>query len=535
MSGMNRRHFSTSLALTAISASGLSGRAFAQSASALGKTVNVVTGQNSAEVSLTDLGGDPTGQRPSDAALANAIQSGVRRIYVPGKGRFRLKTRQVFSSPVAIRGDEGASVIIPDYGDAADGAFALHTDDVQISNVWFDGTGLPKTIAAGKHMIVSGDGIKKYRNHSFDGVRFIDCTASDGLSGLQNKTVTHGIYVQNVDNVEIKNSACRGISGAFVFVKDCNGLQIHRPDVVDSIWYPIHLDSGVNNWEIGNGTISCNDPRGVFWGGMIDSMSQVGGARNSNGHIHDIVCQGYMAYGGAIRLESTMNTTVERVEVRNWQEGSWALDKGMTAFRCTTRGAKGKGNNTPSQNIRFRDLRATAPNTTADHRGIYVDNPWVETHAPHDGLVIANCQIQSRDSGRYFTNAVIVNGVSGGVENVQISGLNATTACQPGSVSPGAISLLSATAAGAVRNVHLKDLNLTDIGPVAQPAQIGVAIGGYTDDVYFEGKCRIDGYTIGIDALANAGTNIVGWSRQQVNVRPGGRPYAMGSRRDTAL
>jgi hypothetical protein len=312
-------------------------------------------------VSVKDFGAVGDGTTNDSSAFSDAIATG-KTVFVPD-GNYLLGTAITVSNSTHIIGGEG-SKLIPDIGLAGGKVFAFEASDVVVENLTFDATGKIFTPATGNtYILFGGDGATKYYNHRYINNKVLTCSYSDGLTGASNLLVTHAFYVDNVDDVVIEGNIIDTISGACVFLRDNNNVVIQNNRFEDNQWYTVNLEEGVKHWSISNNQFLQNLTTGVYWGGSINVVSQVGGAMCTHGEVLNNYFTGYYAYGGVIRLQSTKECVVGWNVMDSLQVGSWNSSNDLTAIRCVTRGTSSlnKSNGQPRNSRRTTECMGTLP------------------------------------------------------------------------------------------------------------------------------------------------------------------------------
>lgn len=429
-------------------------------------------------------------------------------------GRYPVRFQMTATLPVQWLGaGYASSVFIPDVGGAAGKVFAFETDDVVVDGIGIDGTGLATIATANHYAFFGGDGVTQFKNHTYKNCGITNWNFSDGLIANSNLLVSHGFYVDNVDNVSITDNVVDTMSGAAIFCRDIDKLTISRNKIHNSIWYPIHLAGGCFKFEVSWNQISSLTVGGIFWGGAIDLMSQhiPLEERNRDGIVCDNTITGTISYGTPIRVMSAEDVTVCRNTLKNWSAGTWAASGDLTGIRIDTRGTATDVDNGPCINIHVYDNTIKAPTGADVHRGIYATNQFQSARTPFKGLWIHGNKIESaNNSTTYFANAISLHGFAGGFEDVHVYGNECSVVTQAGTPVPGAIGFLATNADGGCRRIFIGKNVITDLGTPVDSNQTGYAFGQFTDQVFATDYSIVENFFFGLRTFANSGPTLVG-------------------------
>ena len=466
--------------------------------------------KNQESVSIGDFTGvDTTGATDSSAAFISAAGIGGD-IFVPS-GTFRIENPVVFSLPVRITAAKDAK-IVPSIGLAGGKVFAFETDDVYVDGLLIDGTGETFTPATGNtYGIFGGDGVTKYKNHTYKNCSVRNLEFSDGNTGSANNKVSHGIYVDNVDNVMISDCEINTTSGAAIFIRDIIGLYCCNNTCIDNMWYPIHCAGGIFNYSVDCNTIKNTTTNGVYYGGGIDWMNQHSPleTRSERGTLNHNHFEGNFSYGAVMRVFSCENTEVVGNTGEAMGVGSVALTPDVTFIRLDTRGTGVGAENGPFQNAWVRDNIAECPSSTGEHRLIYCGNQFQSANNPAKNLHITGNIGFQNGSGNAFAGAILLHGFDGGIENVWIEDNYCETELTSTQPVIGAIGLTGNSANGTVRNVHIGKNTMIDIaGTPASSFQVGIGLNAYCDDIYNDAPNTLDNYFYGVRSFANSGPTL---------------------------
>jgi len=307
-------------------------------------------------------------------------------------GTCKLDTAIVFTSSIRMRGEPGHK-IIPSLGLAGGNLFAFSTNDVDVEGITVDGAGETFTPATGTTRIFFGDdGVTKLKNHRYVNNKILNCSFSDGNTGASNAIVTHGIYVDDVDNVEITWNKINTTSGAAIFLEDIVHLQCNFNTCTDNGWYPIHVDGGIFRFSIDHNEIISNIANGVFFGGGIDLMNQhiPLHARSKFGTINNNHFKGAFSYGAVMRIFSCESVKIKGNTGDTLSVGTVSLTGDITIIRIDTRGTVAGTENGPVHNITVEDNTFTCPTTAGEHKGVYVSNQWQVARVPATHIIVKN-------------------------------------------------------------------------------------------------------------------------------------------------
>lgn len=469
---------------------------------ALTKAHNRMVAQAAANV--IDYGADATGATDCTAAVQAALDAGSDGVYFPD-GIYRMGAVTV-DNPVRITASVGAKVV-PNLGLAGGYLFNLLSDDVIVDGLTVDGTGQTFTPATGNTQIFfSGDGVTKYSRHTYQNITIKNCSFSDGNSGGTNLLVTHGFYVDNVDDVRIQKNVIDNISGAACFMRDCENFVIDQNTFEDTRWYTIHIVEGCFGWSVTNNRLISGTAEGVYWGGAINTVSDAGEVKQRDGYIANNTITGTYSYGAVIRLQSSDNVIVEHNMLKDLSIGTLGSD--LSGIRVTTRGISSASKNEPPQNniIRFNTLYG--PASGAKRLGIYTNNDFWTTRNPVRKIAVYGNKLISVDTSNYWGEGIVFHGLSGGIEDVTVFDNEIEIYSQSGATVAGAIGFLANNAGGKIDRAHIGGNRCVDIGTPASSYQIGISIGAYSDNVRSVYKNYVDNFFYGVRTFTSSGPTI---------------------------
>lgn len=442
-----------------------------------------------------------------DAAAIQSAADSVGQVFIPPVGTCRVASAVTFSAPVHLFGTAG-STIRPDLGTSGGKLFAFETSDVLVENLTIDGTGSTGTLAANMYVLFGGDGTTKYYRHTYRNVHIDDCFLSDGNSQSSNLLVTHALYVDNVDQVAIRDNDFDTLSGSGVFTRDITGLVIDNNRFVDCQWYNCTLDSDVKQFAITNNYFDCQLATGVYYGGMVNLMSLHTAGRNQDGIVDNNYFTGNVSYGVVIRCLSITGLEVSNNVIENWDFGTWALSDDLSAIRVDTRGVSTAAQNGPCHDVTIRNNRMSNPDTIENHRGIYCGNQFQSSRTPATNIRVYDNEITSTSTLLYFSEGIIFHGFVGGFDGVQVYGNDVTVYGQTSPTVGGALGFVGSSANGAVDKVYFGRNNLVGLGTPSGSQHVGVSVGAYATNVFNTDPNYIDNFFYGVRTLTNAGPTL---------------------------
>jgi hypothetical protein len=409
------------------------------------------------------------------------------------------------------------TTLIPNIPTSGGEGFQFNADNCHVRGLEVNGSTLTGTLTGNCYGLFGGDGSNKRKNHSYINCKIYNLDRSDGNTGTANLLVTHGIYVDNVDNVKIIDNEFESGTGAAVFIRDITNLEIGHNEITDFVWYPIHLSGGAAGFEIHHNRITSNLVNGIFYGGAIDLMSQhlPQEVRNKDGRVYDNYITGTLSYGSAIRVLSCENVSIEDNTIENVEVGAVSLSPSLTGVRVDTRGTAAGVENGPCRNIHVLRNKIQAGETSGNEFiGIYVSNQWQTARVFAEEIHIRDNVIESIDTTNYWESGILVHGFEGGVERVWIEDNTCVTYMQASPIVNGAIGLVATNAQGEVNAVHIGGNDVRDLGNASSSYQLGIGIGAYVDEIHNSDKNTVDNYFYGVRTFTNAGPIITRFNDQ---------------------
>jgi hypothetical protein len=410
------------------------------------------------------------------------------------------------TSPVRLTGAPGHR-IIPRIGLVGGKVFEFLANDVHVMGLNVDATGETFTPATGNtYIFFGGDGVTAYKRHTYRDNQIRAASFSDGNTGDTNLLVTHGIYVDKVDAVDISDNMFDGISGACIFTRRIHGMAIRDNTFKDARWYNVQLDYDVRRWAIHNNRFLSGTAEGTYWGGAVNIVSDVTGAiQVTRGVISDNFFTGTYSYGAVIRLQSGKGIVVENNELADVTNGT-ATSGDLSGIRVLTRGTGPSDKNEPCSQITVRNNVLYGPTGVAGRRrGIFVDNAYWSTRNPAKEIRVYGNTLLSPDGTHYWDEGITFHGLSGGIEDVWVYSNRVEVLTQASPVVGGAIGFLGDSADGAVDRVWIGGNTLVDIGTPTASYQYGIGIGAYTTNVWNTAVNAIDNFFYGVRTFPNSG------------------------------
>lgn len=456
-------------------------------------------------------------QSPQDVAafgnssVAVAAMDGVVKWGVFTHPSLTLDTAVVFSNPIKLTGAPGHK-IIPSLGLSGGKAFAFETDDVEVDGLMMDAAGETFTPAIGNtYALFGGDGTVKYYNHRYINNKILNMSFSDGNEGdgpPKNLLVSHAIYVDNVDDVVIEDNIVDTISGSCVFLRDNHGISVCNNRFEDMRWYPINLTFNVQHWVIDNNQILSGTTQGVYWGGAINVVSDIGEIRVQHGEFTNNYITGAFSYGAVIRIQSGVDIKIAHNELKDITVGTLGSD--MTGIAVTTRGISSVDKNSPSENIIIEHniLHGIPDNSPNKANAIKVDNLWWPATELAKNIIVRDNQIFSPDTSSYWGSGIIFHGFTGGFQNVWVENNHVETYLQASPTVGGSIGFTGTDANGLISKVYVGGNVVEDIGTPASAYQYGLGFNAYVDEVVNTKPNHLKNLFYGVRTLANSGPTL---------------------------
>jgi hypothetical protein len=438
--------------------------------------------------------------------LQDAITASYgRKLILDVQGNVDVEGGVTISSPIQIVQEPGC-ILRPDM--AADDSIwcRVNSSDVEWIRPVVDGSQLPSVSSVNKYIFLVESSVSSQlsRIHLFK-PKIYDCEASDGNEGTSNLLVTHGIYANNIEDLEIDLELIRDISGAAVFWKDIQRGKLRHGLVDDTGWYSIHLDQGCTNFDIAYTKItSTGKTKGRFYGGSVNLMSLQTGDKNERGRLFRVVAEGKHNYGSAFRLLSTDHLDVIECEANDCESGdNTDVPAGPLAyFNIDTRGVDASTKQAVGKNVKLERCKGVAAG--ANQKFIVCQNQY-HTDSPFLGLHLIENECKSPDeSTDFFGNAIIVHGQSGGFRNVRVLGNTLEVKTDGDSDFVGAINFLATDANGQVANIQEGSNDITNIRTSGWTDEdTAVTVGTFSGPFVRTAPTFIDNFYYGTRVSAN--------------------------------
>lgn len=452
------------------------------------------------------FGADRTGATDSAAAISNATSVLNHVIFT---GTYLMDTAVVCSTPIHLEGVEGHR-ITPSLGLGGGKVFAFETDDVLVENLEINADGETFTTATGNtYALFGGDGATKFYNHRYINNKILNMSFSDGITGTGNLLVSHGIYVDNVDDVEIVSNTIDTISGACIFVRDAENFTIEHNHFEAFRWYTVQIVEGCKHWKVHKNQFLSTTAEGAYWGGAINTVSDAGLTKNKHGVISHNYFSGAYSYGGVIRLQSSDYVIVEHNELENLSVGTASTGSDeLTGIRCVTRGVSAASRNDPCNHIVIRNNILHGPTALDKQQGIYISNEWWATRTIGIDFKVYGNAILSPDTTNYWEAGIVFHGFNGGLENIWVEDNIVQTYAQASPTVGGAIGFVGTSADGLVDKIYVGGNDILDRGTPASSYQTGIATNAYCDNVINTKPNYIENFFYGVRTLTNSGPTL---------------------------
>lgn len=496
---------------------------------ALTKVHNRLIAGSSANV--LDYGADDTGSADCTTAIQSAFDANLGEVYFPA-GTYRFGSISV-TNPVRVIGAKN-SKIIPNLGLTGGELFSIETDDVTVEGLTIDATGETFTPATGNtYIFLSGTSSgPRYKNHTFIRNTILNASFSDGnplLAGT-NLIVTHGFYIQDIDNVLIEGNYINTLSGACVFARDVSGIRVINNRWQNNSWYTVNLASDVKHFTISNNEFISATTDGVYWGGAVNIVSDVGYERIEHGEIVNNYFSGKYSYGAVIRLQSVVNVCVQNNKISGID--NTALGAEITGIAVTTRGTSSSNKNSPSENVRIIGNYLEGPtnitNTTGRQRAIFINNQWWPARNPAKNVEVSGNIINSSSSTLFWDEGITFHGFTGGFENIIVENNFVKINPDRSPVVGGAIGTVASSSDGLIDRFLVGGNYLESILSPTSSYQIGIFIGAYTDNVISTKMNLIDNFYYGVRTFTNSGPTLIGLDNQNFQTNTNDRLFGVG-------
>lgn len=405
------------------------------------------------------------------------------------------------------------ATLIPNIPTTGGKGFIFNGDDQNVFGLTVDGATLTGTLTGNCYGIFGGDGVTKRKNQSYKNCKFINLDRFDSNTGTSNLIVTHGLYVDNVDNVEIMFNEFNEGSGAALFGRDIDSLTFEHNIIDNYVWYPVNLESGITNFTVRFNKFTHSKVNGIFWGGSINLVSQTGGSLCTDGEISFNDISGAHSYGSVIRIQSGT-----RVEIHHNHEHDLSLGtvlpgatQNLHGIRVTTRGISTATQSGPSQGIKIHSNELHAPLDVAamtERIAIYCDNLWQTSRVPLKNLRIYDNKAFSVDATHYWEAGTSCHGQDGGIEELYVENNYLEVRTQAGSPVSGAVGFVGNSAQGKIDNVYQGGNTVIEMGTPSTSSNLGIGIGAYVDNVNQDKPNTIDNFYYGLRTFTNAGPTL---------------------------
>lgn len=449
---------------------------------------------------LTGLGNDA-------GPLIEAAGAAVGNIGFPGT--YQIDTPVVFSSAIRLRGLAGHS-IVPSLGLGGGKVFAFETDDVDVQDLVFDAAGETFTPATGNtYCLFGGDGATKRYNHKYNNNKILNMSFSDGNTGATNLLVSHGIYVDNVNDVEANSNIIDTLSGACVFLRDVEHFSIQHNRFEDNRWYTINIVEGCKHGDVGHNDFLSGTAEGIYWGGAINTVSDQGLVKNSDILFHHNYFTGTYSYAAVIRLQSSDDVVVEYNKMDGLSVGTANASNDLNGIRTVTRGISASVKAEPCQNITIRYNTLYGPSSvTGKRHAIYISNEWWAASNPSYVYNVYKNKIYSPDGTNYWEDAIIFHGQTGGIEEIWVEDNYAEVLPAASAVVGGGIGFIGISAEGVVDHIRIGGNTVIEMGTPASSYQIGIALNAFCNNITNTKPNRLKNHFYGVRTLANSGPTL---------------------------
>jgi hypothetical protein len=393
-------------------------------------------------------------------------------------------------------------------------------DKITLEGIQIAGDYMPFILANNKYLFY-GTGCKRLSliRCGSKNIPSTDGNICDGLTGinsaLKNILVVHSAYLTGVSHFAIAGCTFETTSGAAIFLTDCVHGIVEDNTCIDQRWYPITVDRGGDQITIRGNKFTNSHPLGCYWGGFINLMSQIGGARNKRIFVYDNHMTGIANYGAGARLLSLEDSKFYHNTLDSIQAGAYGPSP-VQYIGMDTRLATGSGDNGPCKNVEIygNTLRPKGANQTP----IYIKNAADGARGARDpalGVSVHHNWILSASTTDCFDTGISVHGIDGGFDGVSIHHNRILVVTRTGSVVGGAIGLVSTNVQGKLDNVTVSDNYVEDLGTPVGSTQLGLFIQTYVDNLVL-GENTFKNFFYGVRTLASTGPTIAGMGRQKL-------------------
>ena len=458
---------------------------------------------------VLDFGADPTGSTLSTTAFQAAFNANLGDVYIPS-GTYRVGS-VVLNNPVRVTSAKDAT-IVPSVGLSGGKMFEILADNVTIEGLTIDATGETFTPATGNtYLFFSGTASgARYVNHTYLRNTILNCSFSDGnaITSGTNLLTTHAFYIQSVDNVLIESNQVNVLAGACVFARDVSGLRVLNNRWQNNNWYTVNLAAAVNHFTISNNEFISYSTDGVYWGGAVNIVSDVGEAQIEHGEIVNNYFAGLYNYGAVIRLQSVINIVVQNNKLSGIDNSATGAE--ITGIAVTTRGTSSSNKNYPSKNVRIigNYMEGPSGNATGRARAININNLWWPAREIGSNFEISGNIINSTSTSLYWDEGITFHGYNGGFENIQVDNNFIKLASATSPAIGGAIGMIASSSEGLIDFVKIGGNYCDNIASITTSTQMGIHIGAYVDNVISTKPNTIDNFYYGVRTLTNAGPTL---------------------------
>lgn len=406
--------------------------------------------------------------------------------------------------------------------------FDVTGDNVAFDGLSIDGSYSPMRSNSNKNVIRSTGLATLVRECTITNFRTDDTNPSGGISGIIGSNgndnqilVTHGIYLAGAKQKVLYNTI-DNVSGAAVFTSNATAFEIEHNNVGLTMWYSLHADRGADDgWSISHNNCYTTYGMGRHYGGIVNLMSQIGGARNKNGKVIGNTLRGTCDYGSAIRCLSAEDVEIAGNTIRDIKPGAYSGGAIQHIAVDTRGGDAGVGDNGPCKRINVHDNLLVAADKNMI--GIYCKNTEDPTHpmlarAAVEDVWVWNNIIKSPDASNYFDMGICIFGINGGFDRPRVYNnyveviTRDTAVLSANSAIVGAISVLGSSDQGAVDNYEAWGNTVIDKGTknaganIGTSRQIGLNIIRYATNLRIRGPNRYVNFHVGVKVGSEAAT-----------------------------
>lgn len=425
-----------------------------------------------------------------------------------------ITTPIVFNNGIKLTGAEGHR-ITPRLGLAGGKLFNFLADDIHVEGLNIDATGETFTPATGNtYAFFSGDGATKYYRHKYIGNKITNLSFSDGNIGSgppTNLLVSHAFYADNVEDVVIDSNTVDGVSGSCVFLRDTVNIHGHRNKFKAFRWYALEMDSGVTEFSFNHNQFLSTTTEGAYWGGAINTVSDFSlpaAQKVKRGQFKFNHLEGNYAYGAVIRIQSADDIEVAYNTAEGLGVGTIGAGGDLTGIRVLTRGTDASNKQEPCHRVYIHHNSFEGPSGTIGKRHyIYVDNDYW-TANPSTDIKIQDNSCFSPDATNYWEDGIIVHGLSGGVERVEVYDNYIETRAASSPTVNGSIGFTTTDINGAVKDVTIGGNTVKEMGTASASYHLGIGFGADLDNVLNTRPNILDGHFYGVRTLTGAGPTL---------------------------